>query len=80
MTLDFTGRTVLVTGGTRGIGRAIAQAFMDAGATVFVCGRRPPEEPVGSFVAADVRSLDDVQATVDAAVEATGAVDGPGPT
>ncbi len=31
---DFTGRTALVTGGTRGIGRAVSEAFLDAGATV----------------------------------------------
>lgn len=34
MNLDFTGRTVIVTGGTRGIGRAISAAFLNAGATV----------------------------------------------
>lgn len=37
-TLDFTGKRVLVTGGTRGIGRAISIAYADAGATVAVNG------------------------------------------
>jgi len=34
MPVDFKGQTVIVTGGTRGIGRAVAEAFLDAGASV----------------------------------------------
>ena len=39
MKLDFTGRSAIVTGSTRGIGRAIAKALVDGGARVAVVGR-----------------------------------------
>jgi NAD(P)-dependent dehydrogenase (short-subunit alcohol dehydrogenase family) len=37
---DFTGKTVLITGGTRGLGRAMAQGFAEAGADVIVSSRK----------------------------------------
>ena len=39
MTFDFDGRRVVVAGGSRGIGRAIALSFAQAGAAVSVCAR-----------------------------------------
>lgn len=39
--LDFTGKTVLVVGGSSGIGNGIARAFLANGATVHVWGTRP---------------------------------------
>jgi len=55
--LDLRGRTVVVTGGTRGVGAGIARAFVAAGAEVVVCARRPPEVPLGGteFCSVDLR-------------------------
>lgn len=43
MDLGLSGKTVIVTGGTKGIGRSIVQAFLDEGANVALCARNPED-------------------------------------
>jgi len=86
MTLDLSGKTVLVTGGTRGIGRAIVDAAAEAGANVAFT-YRSSSETADALVAelgedralglqADAASAEDAQATVDAVIAKWGAIDG----
>ena len=70
------GMVTLITGGARGIGAGIARAFLGAGATVVVCGRREPAiadlpshgERRALFVTCDVRRPEQVQAMVERVV------------
>ena len=79
--LDLRGRVAIVTGGTRGVGRGIALRFLEQGADVVVCGRKPPDEPVAAggrsaaFVAADIRELEQIERVVAFATERFGRID-----
>ena len=75
--LDFSGKVVIVTGGSRGIGRGIAERFGTTGADVVICGRHEPDTlPTrAAFLPADVREPEQVEELVRATVERFGRLD-----
>ena len=77
ITIDLTGQVALVTGGTKGVGRVIAQRLADAGATLAVCSRSEPDDlPANwTWVSADLRDGEAAWAMVDDVVARLGRLD-----
>ncbi|HEY2206992.1 MAG TPA: SDR family NAD(P)-dependent oxidoreductase, partial [Pseudonocardia sp.] len=74
---ELEGRRALVTGGSRGIGAAIARRLAAAGATVLTAARaRTEDTPTeAKFVVADLRTPDGIRALADTALEQLGGID-----
>jgi NAD(P)-dependent dehydrogenase (short-subunit alcohol dehydrogenase family) len=83
---DLTGKTAIVTGGSRGIGKEMAHGLAEAGANLMLCARRAEwlDETTTEFRAkninvdamvCDVAKPEEVQGVVDATKQRFGAVD-----
>jgi NAD(P)-dependent dehydrogenase (short-subunit alcohol dehydrogenase family) len=84
---DLTGRVALVTGGNKGLGKAMARGFAGAGADVLIASRHGDElrdalDEIltgtgrrGAYIVADMSNRDDVQKMAQTAIETMGRVD-----
>lgn len=84
---DLTGKRALVTGGSRGLGKAMARGFAEAGADVMICSRKKEELQAAAaeigggldvsvhYVVADMNDRKSTDALAAAALEKFGTVD-----
>jgi NAD(P)-dependent dehydrogenase (short-subunit alcohol dehydrogenase family) len=81
---EHAGTSVVITGGTRGIGAGLARAFLEAGSRVLVCGRMQPDSQdllpsaggrAAVFCQADVREPEQAARLIAAAADLFGQVD-----
>jgi NAD(P)-dependent dehydrogenase (short-subunit alcohol dehydrogenase family) len=75
MSFDLSGKAAVVTGGGSGIGRAIVERFVQAGARVLVVDRNEAAIPGTVYHKADVSSEDEVRGMLARAVAEFGRVD-----
>ena len=84
MDLELSGRTILITGGTQGLGLALARRLIDEGANVAVCGRDEErlamaQDDLGTSVLcvqADVSRPSDCDMLIESTLARFGSLDG----
>lgn len=74
---EFEGKKVLVTGGTKGMGKAVVKRLSDAGANVLTTARSMPENVIGPdlFIHADLATLEGTQKVIQGVKERFGGID-----
>ncbi|MEZ0484615.1 SDR family oxidoreductase [Fibrella aquatica] len=74
---ELTGKLALVTGGSKGAGKAIADRLLKAGATVIITARNKPEDGTDGihFIAADLSKPDGTRKVIDEILDTFGYID-----
>jgi NAD(P)-dependent dehydrogenase (short-subunit alcohol dehydrogenase family) len=74
---ELSGKIALVTGGTKGAGKAVAERLLQAGATVIITARNAPQEENGGmqFIPADLSKAEDAQKVVSEVLSTHGRLD-----
>jgi len=74
---ELSGKIALVTGGTKGAGKAIGERLLQAGATVIITARSAPENQNSSlhFIPADLSKADDAQKVISEVLSTHGRLD-----
>jgi NAD(P)-dependent dehydrogenase (short-subunit alcohol dehydrogenase family) len=74
---ELSGKIALVTGGTKGAGKAIAERLLQAGATVIITARNSPDQENSGmeFISADLSKAEDAQKVISEVLSIHGRLD-----